>query len=131
MDENLQETAGSRGLENEKNRNHCFLTLLLTAAALSVIDGVIAGIARPNHFFSSTRYFLGEAMGTFITIYFFSLLIFSIVRLIRSGSAPLAGLGSGIAAALLLFAIGSHDDASLLVQHLTPAHAEGTGSTQR
>lgn len=122
MDQNLQDRAGSRDPENEKNRNRCLMNLLLTAIALAVTHEIIAGIARPSQVFASMRYFLGEVLGALTFIYLISLLFFSIVRLIRGGSTPSAGLGTGIATALLLFAIASHDDANLVVQHFAAAY---------
>lgn len=131
MDENIQEKSGSRGFEKGKILNSGFLILLLIVADLSIISVIISGIARPDQAFSSLSYFLGGVTGTFLIIYFISLLSFAFVRLIRDGSAPLAGLGTGIATALLLFAIASHDDAELVVQHFVAAFVENIESLQR
>lgn len=127
MDENLQDRAGSRDPENEKNRNRCLMNLLLTAIALAVTHEIIAGIARPSQVFASMRYFLGEVLGALTFIYLISLLFFSLVRLVRGGSTPSAGLGTGIATALLLFAIASHDDANSVIQHFAAAYVDNAG----
>jgi hypothetical protein len=98
---------------------------------LATINIDIADIASPGAYSSSTAYYWGGLTGATITTYIFSLFFFAIVRLIRGGSAPFAGLGTGIAAALLLFGITTHKDASLIDKSYEATHAEDTGSSQR
>lgn len=124
IDENLQDRAGNRDPEHEKSRNRCLINLLLAAITLAVTHEIIAGIARPNQVFASMRYSLGRVLGAFIFIYLISLLFFPIVRLIRGGTTPSAGLGIGIATALLLFASASHDDANSVIQHFAAAYVD-------
>lgn len=114
-----------------KNRNKCLLILFLTSLVLASISVEIADIASPGTYSSSTAYYWGGITGATITTYIFSLFFFAIVRLIRGGSTPLAGLGTGIAAALLLFGITTHKDANLIDKSYEATHAEDAGSSQR
>lgn len=116
---------------NVKNRNKCLLILFFISAFLATDSIEISDIANQGRYSSSTAYYFGGIIGALIWIYLFSLFFFAIVRSIRGGSAPFAGLGTGIAAALLLFGITTHEDARVIDKSFEATHVEDAGSSQR
>lgn len=109
----------------------CLAILCIVSFIASVIDLTVEDIAVPSRRLSSVEYYLGEIMGGFVTVCLFSSLFFAVVRLIRGGSVPTAGLGTGIAAALLLFYIMSKDDLHRIEERYNATHVEDVGSSQR
>lgn len=130
MSHNFQESDEQAKAENKKNRGKCLRILFCVAAMASVISITIADLADPSRRLSSLSDYFGEMIGGLLTIYLFSLFFFAIVRLIRGGDAPMAGLGTGIAAALLLLCTGSGNDVLLIKKNYDAVHTENTGPSQ-
>ena len=131
MQQGLQTAPEDIKAANRENRDNCHRTLCFLSIAAAVLVTIVLDIAIPERRSSSISNYFTEMLIQFVIIYLISLVPFTGVRLIRGRSVPTAGLGTGIAAVLLISGIGVYGEFSKGARPHSASHVEDVGSAQR
>jgi len=102
MQKNTPETIQQTKAPKSNDRTKCILILLFLSLAASVVMAVTTGQRIHADYAFGTASFIGEQFGFALGLFLVSLLFFAVVRSMRKGSVPTAGLGTGIVVALIL-----------------------------